>query len=244
MKIVIASDFHLKFAENAEDRERRDRVTHFLRSLRGKADLLVLNGDIFDLWFVWRRVMIRGYFGVLRELADLADSGVKLVFIAGNHDFWFRDFLTRELGATVALDSFRCDADGKKLYVSHGDAYTTGDLRYQVYRRLVRNRAVMWVFNLLHPDFALKLGGLMSRSSRARKANPELARRKQAGLRRKAGELLRHGDDIVVFGHTHDPMVEQTPDGVFANSGDWISHDTYLVLENGEVTLHTYKIDE
>ena len=241
MRVVVASDFHLKFTENAEDRQRRQKVIRFLHSLRGNTDVLVLNGDIFDLWYVWRRVMIRGYFSVLREFADLAESGVKLVFVAGNHDFWFRDFLHCELGADVCREAYRATVDGQRLFVAHGDAYTTGDMRYQVFRRLVRNPIVSWVFSVLHPDFALWLGSQMSRSSRDVVIPPQLHRRKLAGLRRKGMQLLGAGDDIIVFGHTHDPSIETTDQGVLANSGDWIKHNSYVLIENGRTSLHTFE---
>ncbi|MCD4828024.1 MAG: UDP-2,3-diacylglucosamine diphosphatase [Candidatus Cloacimonetes bacterium] len=241
MRVVIASDFHLKFNEAAKDRERRERVVRFLRSLHGRADVLVLNGDIFDLWFVWRQVIVRGYFGILRELADLADSGVKLVFVAGNHDFWFRDFLSTEMNAEICRDCYRLTVDGKKLFVAHGDAYTTGDLRYQVFRRLVRNPVVMWLFSLLHPDLALWLGRQMSRTSRRVLNPPRVNHPKQAGLRRKGEQLLAGGADFVVFGHTHVPAIEALANGVLANSGDWLKHSSYVVVEGGQMSLHTFE---
>ncbi|MDA3814674.1 MAG: UDP-2,3-diacylglucosamine diphosphatase, partial [Candidatus Cloacimonetes bacterium] len=61
MNVYIASDFHLKFVENAEDKKRREKVLSFLDSIKDDADLLILNGDIFDLWFVWKKFIIKGY---------------------------------------------------------------------------------------------------------------------------------------------------------------------------------------
>ncbi len=242
MKVVIASDFHLKSREDDLDRARRERVVRFLRSLRGNADILVLAGDVFDLWFAWRTVVIRGYFPILRELADLVESGVRVVFLAGNHDFWFRGFLSDELGLEVLPDSWQATVDGKKLFVSHGDLYTSNDLRYQLFRRLIRNRPVMTLFELLHPDVALGLGGLLSRTSRRARTPQPLLVRKRAGLRRKGAQLLERGYQVVVFGHTHEPGIEHTDKGVIANSGDWIRNSTYVLVENGKTTLHTFEI--
>ena len=97
MNVYIASDFHLKFAENLEDTKRREKVIVFLDSIKDDADLLILNGDIFDLWFVWKKFIIKGYFPLLIKLNQLRENGVRIVFIADNHDFWFNDFLTETL---------------------------------------------------------------------------------------------------------------------------------------------------
>ena len=46
------------------------------------------------------------------------------------------------------------------------------------------------------------------------------------------------------MGHTHRPdIIEATVDGkhmIYANSGDWVQHSTYLIIENGEVELNYY----
>ena len=141
MRVYFASDFHLKFIENQEDKERREKVISFLDSLVGNADLLVLNGDVFDLWFTWNTVMIKGYFPILKKLADISESGCRIVFTAGNHDFWFRDFLTDYLDIELFEDSFSEVIDGKSVYVTHGDLYTKNDFRYKLFRSLVRNKS-------------------------------------------------------------------------------------------------------
>jgi len=80
----VISDAHLGFA--MQDVERSP--VRFLRFLHGRAGSLVINGDLFEFWFEWRRVMPRGAFRVLAALADLRESGVPILMIAGNHDCW------------------------------------------------------------------------------------------------------------------------------------------------------------
>jgi len=41
-----------QFVENIEDTKRRKNVIDFLESINDDADLLILNGDIFDLWYI------------------------------------------------------------------------------------------------------------------------------------------------------------------------------------------------
>ncbi len=244
MKTIILSDLHLKFSENAEDKARRTRVLNFLKSLIGKTDILILNGDIFDLWFAWNSVIIKSYFPVLKILADIQESGCKLHFISGNHDFWFRDFLKDYLKMEIHKDSLTIKVEDKTLFVSHGDLYTANDMRYKIFRKVIRNKLVMWIFELIHPDLALGLGKNLSRSSRNRTISPELKRAKEAGLENFAKLKLRNSCDFVVFGHSHSPISKQFEGGIYINSGDWIVHNTYVEIEDGRIQLKVYENKE
>lgn len=239
MRIIIASDFHLKFHEKAEDTQRRQAVFTFLRSLRGTCDMLILNGDIFDLWFAWNNVIIKGYFPLLHELASLQESGCKLVFIAGNHDFWFRGFLEEYLHMEVHPDEFTAQLDGKRIFVSHGDRFTANDLRYKIFRSCIRNKVIMGLFELLHPDFALSIGKYLSRSSRNRTIPKALMKRKEAGLDTTAKRLFNQYD-IVVFGHSHAPKELHYNHKCYINSGDWIKHRSFVEIIDGAAQLQTF----
>jgi UDP-2,3-diacylglucosamine hydrolase len=240
MRVIVASDFHLKFVENREDKERRERVVSFLDSLINKTDLLILNGDIFDLWFVWKNVIIKGYFPILKKLSDLRESGCRIVFIAGNHDFWFRDFLTGFLDIEISRHDFFEEIDGQKIYVSHGDLFTSNDLRYKIFRAMVRNKFIMNFYGLLHPDLALGLGKSLSRTSRKQLASSDHLKKKETGLiafaKRKLDEC-----DIVIMGHSHLPKVEILDNGIYANAGDWLKNSTYLEMIDGKIKLCEYK---
>ncbi|MCD4651397.1 MAG: UDP-2,3-diacylglucosamine diphosphatase [Candidatus Cloacimonetes bacterium] len=241
MRLIVVSDFHLKYDENTEDHQRCEKVLSFLVSLIGCTDMLVLNGDIFDLWYTWKRVIIKDYFQVLRTLADIHDSGCRIVITAGNHDFWFRDFLEGEIGIEIYPDFLSEIIDRKKAFFAHGDVYTSSDTRYQIYRSLIRRRWVMKIFEFFHPDFSLKIGKQWSRSSRGHKRPSASQQRKEAGLNKKARELIESGYDMVFFGHSHQPHIESYMHGYYLNSGDWLQHNSYLEVIDGKPELKIYK---
>jgi len=244
MNVCVASDFHLKFSGVKEDTERENRIISFLSAIRKKFDMLILNGDIFDLWYDWNSVIISDYFPVLRKLADLHDDGMRIVLISGNHDFWFNDFLPEKIGIEIQPDSFSFEADRKRIFCSHGDLYTSNDNRYKIFRKLIRNPLSETIFRILHPDISLMLGRALSRSSRSRQVAPELQKKKEAGMISSATKLLEHYD-IVLMGHSHSPCVKEIFSNKFyANSGDWIKHNTYITIKNGNVSLKTYEINE
>jgi len=243
MKILAFSDCHYKFAPRSQnDRETSEKLICFLKAAKGKYDLVALVGDIFDLWFDGKYTLVKQYFPVLKALADLHENGARIIYISGNHDFWFGDFLPQYLGCEIYPDGVTITADGRKIRFEHGDTRTVNDLRYQLYRKVVRLSLVKNIFQLLHPDLALSIGSLFSRSSRQRKENPELRKAKTQGLENYAQRLIKKGKaDIVVMGHSHIPQLKQLEHGYYANCGDWLQHFSFVEINEGLPTLNEYK---
>ncbi|HQF81302.1 MAG TPA: metallophosphoesterase, partial [Candidatus Syntrophosphaera thermopropionivorans] len=76
MRICVVSDMHYPYQMLDErDKENAELVLSFLTEARGNYDILVLNGDIFDLWFDWKYTIIKQYFPLLHRLAAIQDEG-------------------------------------------------------------------------------------------------------------------------------------------------------------------------
>lgn len=243
MRICVISDLHFKYRKpSREDAENSSYILQFLSQAKGKYDLMVLCGDIFDLWFDWQHTIIKQYFPLLVKLYELKESGCRIVYITGNHDFWFGDFFPDYLGIELYDERFELNIDGKKLLFCHGDTHTENDLRYQLFRRFIRLPFMKRIFGLIHPDLALKIGSSLSRSSRDRKDPPHLRLRKNAGLVSYASKIIKSGyADYVIMGHSHNPIITPIEHGLYANSGDWISHHSYLEIDAGSISLEYYK---
>lgn len=243
MRICVISDTHFKYKAHAQgDAANEDALLRFLKASEGKYDLMVLNGDIFDLWYDWKHTIIKQYFPLLHRLASLTESGCRLVMISGNHDFWFNGFLEQYLNVEIHDVSCTMNIDGKKLLFTHGDLYTINDLRYKVFRRIIRMPLLKRVFSILHPDLALSIGAGMSRSSRLRRVSKALMSRKSAGLSAFAGNMInKKGYDIVVMGHSHDPMLQPIGAGFYLNCGDWLAHRSYVEIIDGVARLQSFE---
>ena len=243
MKVIIASDFHIRYKDNEEDIKRKKNVLEFLTSLIGNTDLLILNGDIFDLWYAWKNVIIKGYFSLYQVFYQLYQANCRIVFIAGNHDFWFTDFLSGDLKMEIYPECFSEKIDGLRFFVAHGDRFTTNDKRYQIFRSVIRNRLVMKIFAILHPDFSLQIGMQLSRSSRNTKIPKYISDLKEKGLY-EAAKNKSDLFDLVVFGHSHKPREVHFEKGVYINSGDWIKSNSYVQILDGKPSLKYYKKKE
>lgn len=103
-KTYFLSDLHLGAGYVADNHEHQRRVVRFLRAIEPDAEAVYLLGDVLDYWFEYRTVAPQGYVRFFGELARLADAGVKIVWMTGNHDIWFADYLRREIGLEL-IDS-------------------------------------------------------------------------------------------------------------------------------------------
>ena len=228
----VISDVHLGAAPPDVERT----LLGFLRSLAGTAGSLVINGDLFDFWFEWERVIPREGYRVLAALADLRDAGVEVLWIAGNHDCWGGDFLRTELGVEYLLGPWTGMAGGWRTRFEHGDGLrTVEDRKYRALRRVIRHPASIWLYGKLHPDVASRI----ARGSADASRQLHRARDEGAGLRAVAVERLA-GDpslDLLVYGHSHVAALERVAGAVYANAGSWLFEPTYLLVTPESVAL-------
>jgi len=231
----IFSDAHLGFAPRTVERD----VVDFLRSLRHRAGSLVVNGDLFDFWFEWEHVIPRGAFRVLAALAELRESGVRIVMTAGNHDCWGGEVLRRDVGVEYRTAPWTGVLAGWRAHVEHGDGLREAEDRgYRRWRRVLRHPASVRAFRLLHPDWASSLARRTSDSSRARHSVDE-----GVGLRKVAASLLSTtpGLQLVVYGHSHMAALERMAGGgVYANAGAWVTEPTYVLVNPDRVSLRRW----
>jgi UDP-2,3-diacylglucosamine hydrolase len=229
----LISDVHLGAAPVEVERQ----LLGFLRALPGRARSLVINGDLFDFWFEWRRVIPREGFRVLAAIAELRDAGIDVVWVAGNHDCWGGSFLEQDLDVRYTLHPWTGVAAGWNARFEHGDGLReVEDRKYRALRRVIRHPASIWLYSRVHPDLASRVANGSARASR----DLHDARDEGAGLRAVALARLQREPslDLLVYGHSHVPALERTPRGaVYANAGSWLFAPTYLQITPDAVEL-------
>ncbi|MBK5188591.1 MAG: UDP-2,3-diacylglucosamine diphosphatase [Gemmatimonadaceae bacterium] len=232
---LLMSDAHLGAAPSERERD----VAAFFEYARRNAGSVVINGDLFDFWSEWRTVMPRGHVRVLGALAALADAGIPLVMIAGNHDAWGGDVLTREIGAQLVTGEWDGELGGWRAHIAHGDGLRVREDRwYRAFKRVMRHPLAIRAFGALHPDFAMRVASGTSNRSRSHGALDG-----GSGLRAVAhGYLAAHREtELVVFGHSHVATVERVPTGgVYANPGAWVNRPAFLVIRPERIELRAW----
>ena len=239
--VYFISDAHLGIDDYAAEEARRDRLLTFLRSLRGRTRQLYIVGDLFDFWFEYRSVVPRQHFTVLRELSSLVESGTRIVYLAGNHDFWLGTFLDEQVGVETTAGPLIVTHHGRRIYIAHGHGLIDRDLGYRIVSKVLHSRLSIRLFQMIHPDCGFAIGRLVSRLSRRHGTPTAWDPRKT--YQELAFSLLDDGYDIVVFGHNHCPTLQYRGEKVYINLGDWLRHDTYGVLRDGRMSLEKYAFD-
>ncbi len=206
----------------------------WLEHVGTQASQVVLLGDLFDFWFEYGSVIPRGHLRTLGALARLVDSGIPVVLLGGNHDWWGGSFLEEEVGLRFCREPVILDLRGRRTLLAHGDGLGKGEPGYRVLRSVLRGRITRWAFRWLHPDVG---SSLARRVSRTRHRSPAaLAKQVQTARFLEAWaleRLIQQPDlNLVVLGHSHWPtLVEVTPQKHYLNAGDWVVHRSYALLE-------------
>ncbi|HEX5178352.1 MAG TPA: UDP-2,3-diacylglucosamine diphosphatase [Gemmatimonadaceae bacterium] len=230
----VFSDAHL----GAASAERERGLVSFLRSRIGQPGSLVVNGDLFDFWFEWRRVEPRGHFRTLAALADLRDAGTRVLYVGGNHDCWGGDLLTKDVGVDFHLGPWSGPLGGWRALVEHGDGLREREDRaYRRLRTVLRNRWAIRAFRWIHPDWSVGIAAGSSDVSRLRAAGDGGKGLDAIAMRHLT---LRHDLDLVIFGHSHVPALRGVRDGVYANPGAWMDEQTFLVVRPERVELRRW----
>ncbi len=225
----VVSDAHLGAAPGARAAD----LVDWLRYVRRRASHVVLNGDIFDFWFEYRRAIPRGHVRVLGAIAATVDAGVPVTFLGGNHDWWGGSCLSDEVGVAFHRAPIRTSLAGRAAYIAHGDGLGRGDHGYRIASGILRARLFRRVFRLLHPDLGVRLAALLSRSEGHKGSADEGNRLRAKVLEGFAVQKLErdHTLEMVIFGHTHIPVVKELAGRYYINSGTWMGERSYAVIE-------------
>lgn len=223
--IFFISDLHFGLQSKEKESKLEKKFVSFLHFAMEEAGELYILGDLFDYWFEYRRVIQRGYFNTFTALKNLVDSGVKVYYIIGNHDFMHRDFFTKEIGVKLYGDVIETELLGKKFYLAHGDGLVKNDLGYRILKKVLRNKFLQWMYSLVHPDFGIWLASFSSKTSRDYTSDKDYG--SDDGLFDAAKNKIENGFDYVLFGHTHRRKFEQYKNGHYINLGTWLDKPCY-----------------
>ena len=225
-RAIFVSDIHLG--------TRRAQAEAFLDFLQNtESEYLYLVGDIIDSWslrqtWFWQQ----SHNDVIQKLLRKARKGTKLIYIPGNHDENFRDFLNLRFGKVVVLEeTVHITADGKRYFVLHGDKFDgvvcfapwlakLGDQAYEVSMSL--NATV----NHIRRFFRLPYWSLSAYLKyKVKKAVEFLSRFEDAVVR----EAKQRNCVGAICGHVHTPDNRMINGIHYLNDGDWVESCTALV---------------
>lgn len=205
-----------------------------------KCDHLYLVGDVVDGWrlsksWYWDAAHDR----VLRLILKQARNSTTVTYIPGNHDEMFRRWLPglgdphkfEIAGITLRHEAEHVTADGKRLWITHGDQFDSvvryakflahlGDSAYTT--ALIVSR---WV-NIVRRKLGYNYWSLSQWLKLQVKGAVKAIDRFETAL---ADEAKRRGFDGVICGHIHHAEMRDVNGITYMNDGDWVESCTAVV---------------
>ncbi|HEX7903265.1 MAG TPA: UDP-2,3-diacylglucosamine diphosphatase [Chitinophagaceae bacterium] len=240
--VAVISDLHLgTYGSRAAE------VLTYLKSI--SPQLLILNGDIIDVWQFSKHYFPSSHMAVIKEIFQLLATGTRVVYITGNHDEMLRRYSDLQLGHLQIVDKMLIEIDGKITWIFHGDAFdntTKGGAKF--WARMGSNGyAALLGFNRIINRFMKMIGKeKISLSKRVmEQINKSIVRINE--FETLVAELaIEKKYDYVICGHIHQPqqrVIESEKGKVtYLNAGDWIEHLTALEYYNK--AWHIYQYNE
>jgi UDP-2,3-diacylglucosamine hydrolase len=236
--LVVVSDAHLGVAPP----EVEEALLSFLDAVPELGDCLLVNGDLFDFWFSYGRVIPRRGFHVAASLARI-QRRLPIVMIGGNHDRWGGDFWEREIGIRFEPQRAEFTIGRRRVAAIHGDGLTEPRLRASLLHRAINHPITAAVYRAIHPDIGLRLVDALS--PHLGDHTPSEAKLADAAARQAAwaADLLAREPDLglVVMGHTHRPALAEPFLGrQYLNAGAWFDGFRYAVAGESTAELRQF----
>jgi UDP-2,3-diacylglucosamine pyrophosphatase LpxH len=233
--IVVISDTHLgTYGCHAKE------LSNYLKSI--KPSVLILNGDIVDMWQFKKSYFPTEHIKVINRLLKMSVSGTKVYYLTGNHDDMLRRFSPLSFDNFHLRDDLLLQQDGKKFWFFHGDVFDTtvvqarwlAKIGGKSYDTLVRfNKSVNWLMQLLGKE---KIAFSKIVKMRVKEAVKFIG-----DFETKAVEMAeQQGYDFVICGHIHTPQYKTVGNVTYLNSGDWVENLTALEYSHKSWSIYHY----
>lgn len=211
-------------------------------------DKLYLNGDIIDVTCFDSKLFFGLHRTVIKKLLRMADKGVEIVYIGGNHEAPIRKDIFSIPGEfnniKLCDQDIHITASGKKYLIIHGDQfdgvinlhpilYKIGDALYMVMNSI----------NTLQNKIRRLLGKTEWSFAHWIKSNAKSAVKFVGKFEELVAEYAKKNDvDGVMAGHVHVPE-DRMIDGVhYLNSGTWVEICS-AIIEDDEGNLSVQRFD-
>ncbi|MCK9203383.1 MAG: UDP-2,3-diacylglucosamine diphosphatase [Bacteroidales bacterium] len=240
--LVIISDIHLgAFGCRAKE------LLIYLNSIRPK--MLILNGDIIDIWQFRKRYFPKSHLMVIRHLTGLMTKNTKVIYITGNHDELMRKFVKFSIGPFKLVNKLLLEIDDKKMWIFHGDVFDVtmqyskwltklGSIGYDVL--ILLNSSINFLLNLLGREkisFSKRIKNSVKTAVSYINKFEEIA----------SNIAISKGYTHVICGHIHQPEIRNICNAkgevTYLNSGDWVENLSALEYDKGEWNIYHYRED-
>lgn len=239
VEIVVISDVHLgTYGCNAKA------LNKYLKSIKPK--ILILNGDIIDIWQFNKRYWPQSHMKVIQRIFKMLSEETQVYYLTGNHDEMLRKFTDFKMGNFEILNKLVLPIDGKKAWIFHGDVF---DVTMKHSKWLAKLGAVGYdiliLLNSIVNWFMKVIGGKKVSFSQKIKSKVKSAIKFIDDFEETATDIaIQNKYDYVICGHIHQPQIREVKNDegstMYLNSGDWIENLTALEYNDKEWSMYHY----
>lgn len=240
LDVVVISDIHLgTYGCKAKE------LVNYLKSI--SPNILILNGDIIDVWQFNKRYFPNSHMMVIKELMQFMTNGTRIFYITGNHDEIMRRYTDILVGNFTLTDKLVLEIDNKMTWIFHGDVFdnTTKGWARILAKLGSSGYGLLILFNRLINFLLNAMGRERVSISKKVMAGVNKAITKINDFEQISAELaIEKKYDYVICGHIHQPqkrVVENKHGKVtYLNSGDWVEHLTALEYQHNQWNIFEY----
>lgn len=235
LDIAVISDVHLGTSDC-----RTTELLDYLKSI--DPETLIINGDFIDMRSFRKSSFPKEHTNVLRYILKMADRGMKVYYITGNHDDALRHYSPFDSGNIHLRDKLVLQLKGKRYWFFHGDIF---DTLLQYSPIIAKFGGKGYDFLTSFNRFANKTRSFfsmprMSFSKKVRNNDKNAREFEDTAINLAAQENY----DYVVCGHIHRPQIRKENiadrEVIYMNSGDWIENLTALEYSWGKWNIYEY----
>lgn len=239
LDIVVISDVHLGiYGCHAKE------LVNYLDSIDPR--ILILNGDIIDIWQFSKRFFPKSHTKVIRRILKMIGKGTEVYYLTGNHDEALRKYAGFNLSNFVIDNKLILDVDGKRHWFFHGDVYDVTMKNSKWLAKLGgKGYDILIILNRLVNHLLEKMGREKMSFSKKVKESVKQAVKFISDFEQTVVDIAADKEfDVVCCGHIHQPIIkEMAANGktvTYLNSGDWVESLTSLEYSQGAWQLYQH----
>lgn len=242
IEVLVLSDVHLgTYGCHAKE------LLRYLKSINPK--IVVLNGDIIDIWQFSKRYWPKSHMKVVKHLMGWVSKGKRTYYITGNHDEMLRRFAGLKMGSFSIVNKLVLDLkDDGKAWIFHGDVF---DVTMQHSKWLTKLGAIGYDLLILLNRFVNFISarvfgkGKISLSKKIKNSVKSAVKFVNNFEQTSADIGISNHYQYVVCGHIHQPEIREISNSegsiLYLNSGDWIENLSALEYNDGSWTIYKYE---
>jgi UDP-2,3-diacylglucosamine hydrolase len=194
--ILFISDLHL----SASEPKITKLFASFCEQITPQTDAIYILGDFFKFWAGDDN---RSEFNEkIKELLKTISKKTQVYLMSGNRDFILGQDFAKESGCFLISDPYKIDLYGKPTLLTHGDILCTNNVKYRVFRSIIKIPYGIKIFLKLPLKFRIWFASSIQKYSAKSKFSQS---RKESIPQIKIIKTLmdKYNTNQIIHGHIH-----------------------------------------